>query len=102
MTSMDLDDDDIFDEPFDMREIGEGYLKSFCRQTVVAFFNQYGLISHQIYSYNDFIRYGLQRTFDSFGEYEIQPGYDPSKKGDSDWRHAKVKFGKVSVERPTC
>ncbi|OMO90703.1 hypothetical protein COLO4_18947 [Corchorus olitorius] len=103
MTSMDLDDDDdIFDEPFDVREIGEEYLKSFCRQTAVAFFNQYGLISHQINSYNDFIRYGLQRTFDSFGEYEIQPGYDPSKKGDGDWRHAKVKFGKVSVERPTC
>ncbi|OMO69360.1 hypothetical protein COLO4_29107 [Corchorus olitorius] len=102
-TSMDLDDDDddIFDEPFNVGEIGEEYLKSFCRQTAVAFFNQYGLISHQLNSYNDFIKYGLQKTFDSLGEFEIQPGYDPSKKGDGDWRHAKVKFGKVSLERPT-
>ncbi|OMO57303.1 hypothetical protein COLO4_35449 [Corchorus olitorius] len=105
MTSMDLDDhyDDIFDELFDVGELGgEEYLRSFCRQTAVAFFNYYGVISHQINSFNDFIRYGLQKTFDSFGEYEIQPDYDPSKKGDGDWRHAKVKFGKVSVERPTC
>ncbi|OMO75680.1 hypothetical protein CCACVL1_16103 [Corchorus capsularis] len=100
MTSMDLDDnDDMFNELFD---VGEEYLRSFCRQTAVAFFNHYGVISHQINSYNDFIKYGLQKTFDSFGEYEIQPDYDPSKKGDGDWHHAKVKFGKVSVVRPTC
>ncbi|KAK8343799.1 hypothetical protein V6Z11_A07G038200 [Gossypium hirsutum] len=100
--NMDIDeDDDVFDELVSVQELGEEFLRNFCRKAAVSFFNQYGLISHQINSYNDFIKYGLQNTFDSFGEFVIHSGYDPSKKGEGDWRHARVKFGKVTVERPT-
>ncbi|KAL4302856.1 hypothetical protein GQ457_10G002960 [Hibiscus cannabinus] len=98
---IDEDDDEMFDESFSVRELGEEFLKNFCRKAAVSFFDQYGLISHQINSYNDFVRYGLQNTFDSFGEFLIHSGYDPSKKGEGDWRHARVRFGKVTVERPT-
>ncbi|XVF48281.1 hypothetical protein PTKIN_Ptkin03bG0177400 [Pterospermum kingtungense] len=102
-TGMDIDedDDDVFDEFCSVQELGEDFLRLFCRKAAVAFFTQYGLISHQINSYNDFVKYGLQRAFDSFGEFVIQSGYDPSKKGEGDWRHARVRFGKVTVERPT-
>ncbi|MFQ6655218.1 hypothetical protein Gotur_025874 [Gossypium turneri] len=100
--NMDIDeDDDVFDELVSVQELGEEFLRNFCRKAAVSFFNQYGLVSHQINSYNDFIKYGLQNTFDSFGEFVIHSGYDPSKKGEGDWRHARVKFGKVTVERPT-
>ncbi|TYH61269.1 hypothetical protein ES332_D07G039500v1 [Gossypium tomentosum] len=100
--NMDIDeDDDVFDELISVQELGEEFLRNFCRKAAVSFFNQYGLVSHQINSYNDFIKYGLQNTFDSFGEFVIHSGYDPSKKGEGDWRHARVKFGKVTVERPT-
>ncbi|GMI89262.1 OVEREXPRESSOR OF CATIONIC PEROXIDASE 1, DEFECTIVE IN MERISTEM SILENCING 2 [Hibiscus trionum] len=99
---MDIDeDDDMFDESFSVNELGEEFLRNFCRKAAVSFFDQYGLISHQINSYNDFVKFGLQNTFDSFGEFLIHSGYDPSKKGEGDWRHARVKFGKVTVERPT-
>ncbi|XP_022729296.1 DNA-directed RNA polymerases IV and V subunit 2-like isoform X1 [Durio zibethinus] len=101
-TDMDLDEvDDIFDELISVQQLGEESLKSFCRKAAVSFFDQYGLISHQINSYNDFIENGLQKTFDSFGEFLIHSGYDPSKKGEGDWRHARVRFGKVTVGRPT-
>ncbi|KAJ7966269.1 DNA-directed RNA polymerase subunit beta [Quillaja saponaria] len=40
-------------------------------------------------------------VFDSFGEMTVAPGYDPSKKGEGKWRYASVKFGKVSLEKPT-
>ncbi|KAK8559872.1 hypothetical protein V6N13_016605 [Hibiscus sabdariffa] len=99
-TNMDIDDD-LFDEMFSVQELGEEFLRNFCRKTAVSFFNQYGLISHQINSYNDFIKHGLQDTFNSFGEFIIHSGYDPSKKGEGDWRHARVRFGKVNVDRPT-
>ncbi|KAL5731648.1 DNA-directed RNA polymerase [Ranunculus cassubicifolius] len=68
-----------------------------------SFFNEYGLISHQIESYNDFIENGIQRLFDSIGEIEILPGYDPSKnkKAEGDgWRRGRVRFGKVRLEKP--
>ncbi|XWS72757.1 hypothetical protein CRYUN_Cryun02cG0068400 [Craigia yunnanensis] len=101
-TDMDLDEDyDVCDELFSVQQLGEEFLRSFCRKAAVSFFNQYGLISHQLNSYNDFIKYGLQKTFDSFGEFVIHSGYDPSKKGEGDWRHARVRFGKVTVEQPT-
>ena len=101
-TDMDVDeDDDVFDELFSVQQLGEEFLRSFCRKAAVSFFNQYGLISHQLNSYNDFIKYGLQKAFDYFGEFVIHSGYDPSKKGEGDWRHARVRFGKVTVERPT-
>ncbi|KAK4380975.1 DNA-directed RNA polymerases IV and V subunit [Sesamum angolense] len=42
----------------------------------------------------------LDEVFDSIGEIVIEPGYDPSKKGDGDWRRASLKFGKVTLEKP--
>ncbi|EOY29336.1 DNA-directed RNA polymerase isoform 1 [Theobroma cacao] len=99
---IDLDvDDDVCDEVLSVQQLGEEFLRGFCKQAAVSFFKEYGLISHQLNSYNAFIKYGLQNTFDSFGEFLIHSGYDPSKKGEGDWRHARVRFGKVTVERPT-
>ncbi|GLU01242.1 hypothetical protein SLE2022_185550 [Rubroshorea leprosula] len=98
---IDDDDDDIFDD-FSVRQLGEEYLKGFCRKAAMSFFKEYGLISHQINSYNDFIKNGLQKVFDSFGTIIIEPGHDPSKKGDSgELRYASVTFGRVSLDRPT-
>nr|URM60729.1 WRKY family protein [Gymnema sylvestre] len=103
---MDIDEIDFDDEDDDMldkvslEELGQDFLKKFCKKTAIAFFEHYGLISHQINSYNDFIKYGLQNLFDSIGEIIVQPGYDPSKRGDGDWKYASVKFGKVKIERP--
>nr|CAD1830283.1 unnamed protein product [Ananas comosus var. bracteatus] len=75
-------------------------LEKFCKEAARAFFNDWGLISHQINSYNEFIAHGLQDLFDSLGEITVEPGYDPSKKGGSAWRHATISFGKVSLEKP--
>ncbi|OIT35183.1 dna-directed rna polymerases iv and v subunit 2 [Nicotiana attenuata] len=114
MTDFDIDDlfevyDDDWDEDEDgddnldvdsVKELGEGFLKNFCKKASTGFFEKYGLISHQINSYNDFINHGIQRLFDSVGEIHVEPGYDPLKRDDGDWKHASVKFGKVTVERP--
>ncbi|KAL0407827.1 UNVERIFIED_CONTAM: DNA-directed RNA polymerases IV and V subunit [Sesamum radiatum] len=104
---MDIDDDVDFDysdsdDEVDssLQDLDESFLKSFCKKASTAFFDQYGLISHQINSYNDFVRNGIQKVFDSIGEIVIEPGYDPSKKGDGDWRRASLKFGKVTLEKP--
>lgn len=97
------DEDEDEDDSHDMvliKELGESFLKNFCKKASTGFFEKYGLISHQINSYNDFINYGIQRVFDSVGEIHVEPGYDPSKRGDGDWKHASVKFGKVTLERP--
>lgn len=106
-TMMDIDDDidfessDSDDEPGNaLRDLNEGFLKTFCKKATTSFFDQYGLISHQINSYNDFINHGIQQVFDSIGEINIEPGYDPSKKGEGDWRRATLKFGKVTLEKP--
>ncbi|CAL5358848.1 unnamed protein product [Camellia sinensis] len=96
---MGLDDDDFMD-PTAIQDMGEIFLKNFCKKASMSFFEQYGLISHQINSYNDFIKNGVQNVFDSIGEITVEPGYDPSKKGENEWRHASVKFGKVTLERP--
>ncbi|KAL6530766.1 hypothetical protein OROGR_014626 [Orobanche gracilis] len=59
-TAMDIDDDaedfgyssdDELDSP--MQGLEEGFLKMFCRKTAISFFEQHGLVSHQINSYND-------------------------------------------------
>lgn len=103
---MDIDEIDFDDEDDEMldkvslEELGQDFLKKFCKKTTIAFFEHYGLISHQVNSYNDFVNYGLQKLFDSIGEIIVQPGFDPSKRGDGDWRYASVKFGKVKLERP--
>ncbi|KAK9095349.1 hypothetical protein Scep_026818 [Stephania cephalantha] len=90
------------DEDEDLEDLGfsEEYLTKFCKDVSVSFFNQYGLISHQINSFNDFVNCGLQRLFDSVGEISVEPGYDPSKKGDGEWKYATISFGAVSMERP--
>ncbi|PIN04091.1 RNA polymerase II, second largest subunit [Handroanthus impetiginosus] len=107
-TRMDVDDDIDFDysdsdDELDcaLQDLDESFLKTFCKKASTQFFEQYGLISHQINSYNDFVKHGIQKLFDSIGEITIEPGYDPSKKGDGDWRRASLKFGKVTLERPT-
>ncbi|KAL4556666.1 hypothetical protein LXL04_034820 [Taraxacum kok-saghyz] len=93
------DDDDMMDAP-SVRDFDESFLKSFCRRASSSFFKHYGLISHQINSYDDFIKVGIQNVFDSIGEIIVEPGYDPSKKGENEWRYASIKFGKVTLERP--
>ncbi|CDP07172.1 unnamed protein product [Coffea canephora] len=103
--SMDIDDID-FDDFDDMlnsitlRELGEDFLKKFCKKAATAFFEQYGFISHQINSYNNFVKYRIQEVFDSVGEIVVEPGFDPSKRGDGDWKYASIKFGKVILEKP--
>jgi DNA-directed RNA polymerase IV and V subunit 2 len=59
-------------------------LEKFYREASRSFFDEIGLISHQINSYNDFISHGLEELFDSLGEVIVEPGYDPSKKGSGD------------------
>lgn len=73
----------------------------FCKDASRCFFEERGLISHQINSYDHFVDVGLQRVFDTFGEIEVLPEYDPSAKAEGGWRHATVRFGKVAVERPS-
>ena len=104
--SFDMDiDDDIEDEEFSettsIKDLGQDFLQKFCKDASMSFFNEYGLISHQINSYNDFIQNGIQKVFDSFNELTVEPGYDPSKKGENEWRYASVKFGKVTLDRPS-
>ncbi|XP_071929970.1 DNA-directed RNA polymerases IV and V subunit 2-like [Coffea arabica] len=102
---MDIDDID-FDDFDDMlnsvtlQELGEDFLKKFCKKAATAFFEQYGLISHQINSYNNFVKYGIQEMFDSVGEIVVEPGFDPSKRGDGEWKYASIKFGKVILDKP--
>ncbi|XP_057522850.1 DNA-directed RNA polymerases IV and V subunit 2-like [Amaranthus tricolor] len=92
------DDVDVMD--MDLHDLGEVSLMNFCKKASSAFFKQYGLINHQITSYNTFVRSGIQKVFDAIGEITINPGYDPSKKGEDGWRYASIRFGKVELERP--
>lgn len=98
----DDDDDDIDFPPNSALEgLGEETLRNFCKKASMLFFDEYGLISHQINSFNQFISIGLQTVFDSFGDLVVTPGFDPSKKGDSDhYRYASVKFGNVTLDHP--
>ncbi|TVU06215.1 hypothetical protein EJB05_49416, partial [Eragrostis curvula] len=75
-------------------------LEKFCREASRYFFDEFGLISHQLNSYNDFISHGLQELFDSLGEVIVEPENDPSKKGSGGWKHAVIKFGRVNLEKP--
>lgn len=100
------DDEDIFSDDdadvmdLDLHDLGEASLMNFCKKASSAFFKQHGLISHQINSYNNFVKNGIKKVFDSIGEIAVNPGYDPSKKGEGGWRYASVRFGKVELERP--
>ncbi|RAL38064.1 hypothetical protein DM860_000758 [Cuscuta australis] len=100
------EEEDEFDEPLDEAALQEMNLSKkklgdFCKKVGTSFFDKYGLISHQINSYNDFIKHGIQKVFDSIGDIVVEPGYDPSKKGDSDWRYASIKFEKPTLAPPT-
>ncbi|XP_021864536.2 DNA-directed RNA polymerases IV and V subunit 2 [Spinacia oleracea] len=92
------EDGDLMD--LDLHDLGEASVMSFCKKASAAFFKQHGLISHQINSYNNFVTNGIQRVFDAIEEISVNPGYDPSKKGEGGWRYASVKFGKVELEYP--
>ncbi|KAL6840837.1 hypothetical protein ACP4OV_029363 [Aristida adscensionis] len=74
-------------------------LEKFCKEASRSFFNEFGLVSHQINSYNEFISHGLQELFDSHREVTVEPDYDPSNKAGA-WRHATIKFGKVELDAP--
>ncbi|XP_042048531.1 DNA-directed RNA polymerases IV and V subunit 2-like isoform X1 [Salvia splendens] len=107
-TQMEFDDDVDFnysdsEDEVDcaLQELDKGFLKGFCKKASTAFFEKYGLISHQINSYNDFVKHGIQQVFESIGEIRIEPGYDPTKRGDGEWRRATLRFGKVTLDRPT-
>nr|AJA90758.1 DNA-directed RNA polymerase IV second largest subunit [Cycas revoluta] len=83
-------------------EFSEKELHNFCRDTSKAFFIQWGLISHQLNSFNDFMSNGLQQVVDDIGGFVVEPDYNPQKqKADGLWRHASISFGKVTVEKPS-
>lgn len=67
------------DEDF-QNEPSEEELNTFCIDASKAFFNEWGLISHQLNSFDDFMSNGLQRMFDELGEFKIEPDYNPQKK----------------------
>ncbi|CAL5204956.1 unnamed protein product [Lathyrus oleraceus] len=98
---MDIDLDEDPSNAEILNELGDDMVKYFCKKASMMFFNEYGLISHQISSFNQFVTSGLQNTFNSFGDLSVTPGFDPSKKGDSEhYRYATVKFGNVTLDRP--
>ncbi|KAG5225189.1 DNA-directed RNA polymerase [Salix suchowensis] len=97
----DMDMDEDLMDTTNLNELGKETLQSFCKKAASLFFDEYGLISHQINSYNAFINSGLQRVFDSFGEVAVEPGYDTSKQKDGEWRRASVRLGKVTLDRPS-
>jgi DNA-directed RNA polymerase-4/5 subunit 2 len=95
---MDLDlDDDEFLESSSIHDLDEESLRRFCKKAAMSFFNEYGLISHQINSYNDFIKNSLQKIFDSFGEIVVEPGYDPSKKREREREGVAICFSYLVV-----
>lgn len=97
---MDIDPDEYSNEEI-LKEVGDAQVVKYCEIFSKLFFEQYGLISHQINSYNQFISTGIQSIFDSFGDLVVTPGFDPSKKGDGDnYRYASVKFRTVTLDRP--
>ena len=75
-------------------------LHNFCKEAGRAFLNEFGLISHQINSYNDFIDNGIQKILDLLGEVNVIPDGNTSKKGYNNQRQAKIEFGKVRLEPP--
>lgn len=80
--------------------LSEEFLNKFCKDISVSFFEEYGLINHQIESYNQFVEHGIQKLFDSIPMITVEPGFDPSKKGEGEWKYANVFFGKVMLDKP--
>ncbi|KFK44270.1 nuclear rna polymerase d2a [Arabis alpina] len=105
---MDIDEIEVMDideieaaGQIDLSDLGESFLQNFCKKAATSFFEEFGLVSHQLNSYNFFIEHGLQKVFESFGEMLVEPSFDPTKNKDHEWRYATVKFGEVTVEKPT-
>ncbi|KAG0497621.1 hypothetical protein HPP92_002312 [Vanilla planifolia] len=83
-------------------DMSAAQLEKFFKDASKSFFNDCGLISHQINSYNEFVRHGLQELFNSLGEVTVEPDYNPQDaKGDGVWKHATISFGKVRLEQPS-
>ncbi|KAI3919296.1 hypothetical protein MKW98_030432 [Papaver atlanticum] len=80
--------------------LSEEFLNRFCKDISESFFEEYGLINHQIESYNQFVEHGIQKLFDSIPMITVEPGFDPSKKGEGEWKYANVSFGKVMLDKP--
>ncbi|KAJ6742868.1 DNA-DIRECTED RNA polymerase I SUBUNIT 2 [Salix viminalis] len=102
----DMDMDEDLMDTTNLNELGNETLQSFCKKAAslfffLLFFDEYGLISHQINSYNTFINRGLQRVLDSFGEVALEPGNDTSKQKDGEWRRVSVRLRKVTLDRPS-
>ncbi|KAH9330038.1 hypothetical protein KI387_002146, partial [Taxus chinensis] len=75
-------------------------LGTFCRDASKAFFDQWGLISHQLNSFNHFMSHGLQKMFDNVGEFDVEPDY-AKRRPDGLWYRASISFGNVTVEQPS-
>ncbi|KAL0816584.1 hypothetical protein Bca101_073028 [Brassica carinata] len=81
MTDIDIEEIEAAGE-VDLRDLGEPFLQSFCKKAATSFFDEYGLVSHQLNSYNFFIEHGLQSVFESSGEMLVEPSFDPTKNKD--------------------
>ncbi|XP_078444750.1 DNA-directed RNA polymerases IV and V subunit 2-like [Wolffia australiana] len=79
----------------------EDRLVRFRKEAGRAFLEEFGLISHQINSYNAFVENGIQRIFDSLSEVDVSSGEEALKKGSRYLRRARITFGKVRLELPT-
>nr|GEV33554.1 DNA-directed RNA polymerases IV and V subunit 2-like [Tanacetum cinerariifolium] len=81
-------------------DLSEEYLEDFCKKAATSFFREYGLVSHQINSYNDFLKYGIHNVFDSLGEINVQPGHHDPSGSETVRKYATVKFDNVTLEKP--
>ncbi|KAG9454745.1 hypothetical protein H6P81_007649 [Aristolochia fimbriata] len=93
-------EEDTSSDDEDYGRLDEDFLGRTCKEAFKCFFEEYGLITHQLRSYNDFIRNGLQKVFDSVGEITVEPTFDPSLGLDGDRKYASITFGKVKIEKP--
>nr|AJA90774.1 DNA-directed RNA polymerase IV second largest subunit [Ginkgo biloba] len=83
-------------------KLSEKELHNFCRDASKAFFSEWGLISHQLNSFDDFMSNGLQKVVDDIGKFVVEPDYNPQKrKPDGLWNRASISLGKVTVEKPS-
>ncbi|KAH9330032.1 hypothetical protein KI387_002140, partial [Taxus chinensis] len=89
---------DIFDKI--ECELSDKELGAFCRDASKAFFDEWGLISHQLNSFNHFMSHGLQKVFDDVGMFDVEPDYT-KRRSDGLWYRASISFGKVTVEQPS-
>ncbi|KAL5213800.1 hypothetical protein ABZP36_002952 [Zizania latifolia] len=55
--------------------------EKFCKEASRSFFDEIGLISHQINIIMSLSLMGFQELFDSLGEVIVEPSYDPSNRG---------------------